>query len=74
MPGEHQVFTAEQHLSADGAGPTGPAGRRIVEVKGIELSPELASQLVERGAAWMADQLSQAIEHAAGAPGRRCPP
>jgi hypothetical protein len=47
---------------------------RIVEVKGIELSQELAAQLVERGAAWMADQLSQAIEHAAGAPGRRCPP
>ncbi len=47
---------------------------RIVEVKGIELSPELAAQLVERGAAWMADQLSQAIEHAAGAPGRPCPP
>lgn len=47
---------------------------RIVEVKGIELSPELAAQLVERGAAWMADQLSQAIEHAAGVPGRRCPP
>jgi hypothetical protein len=47
---------------------------RIVEVKGIELSQELAAQLVERGAAWMADQLSQAIEYAAGAPGRRCPP
>jgi hypothetical protein len=47
---------------------------RIVEMKGIELSPELAAQLVERGAAWMADQLSQAIEHAAGVPGRRCPP
>ena len=47
---------------------------RIVELKGIELSPELAAQLVERGAAWMADQLSQAIEHAAGATGRRCPP
>jgi hypothetical protein len=49
---------------------------RIVEVKGLELSPELASKLIERGAAWMADQLSQAIEHASGAVGpalRRCP-
>lgn len=50
---------------------------RIVELKGIELSPELAERLVERGAAWMADQLSQAIEHSSGAVGparRRCPP
>jgi hypothetical protein len=49
---------------------------RIVEVKGIELSPELAAKLIERGAAWMADQLSQAIEHSSGAVGpalRRCP-
>lgn len=49
---------------------------RIVEVKGIELTPELATKLIERGAAWMADQLSQAIEHASGAVGpamRRCP-
>jgi hypothetical protein len=47
---------------------------RIVEVKGIELSEELAAQLVDRGAAWLADQLSQAIEHDARTPGRRCPP
>ena len=50
---------------------------RIVEVKGIELTPELATRLIDRGSAWMADQLSQAIEHAAGrtaAPAaRRCP-
>jgi hypothetical protein len=49
---------------------------RIVEVKGIELGPELAAKLVERGAAWMADQVSQAIEHSAGAARsarRRCP-
>jgi hypothetical protein len=36
----------------------------------------LAAKLVDRGGAWMADQVSQAIEHAAGgshpAP-RRCP-
>lgn len=49
---------------------------RIVEVKGIELTPELAAKLVQRGAAWMADQVSQAIDHTSGASGsaaRRCP-
>jgi hypothetical protein len=49
---------------------------RIVEVKGIELGPELAAKLIERGAAWMADQVSQAIEHSSGATrpvARRCP-
>jgi hypothetical protein len=40
---------------------------RIVEIKGLELTPELASRLVDRGAAWMADQVSQSIETAAGA-------
>jgi hypothetical protein len=48
---------------------------RIVEIKGLELTPELASRLVERGAAWMADQISQSIETAAGtaaAARRRC--
>jgi len=46
---------------------------RIVEIKGLELAPELASRLVDRGAAWMADQISQSIESAAGteAGGRR---
>lgn len=51
---------------------------RIVEFKGLELGPELAARLTERGAAWMADQLSQVIELAArsptSAPARRCPP
>ena len=50
---------------------------RIVELKGIELTPELGAKLAERGGAWMADQVSQAIEHAAGgaaAEGRRCSP
>ena len=50
---------------------------RIVELKGLELTPELAARLVERGAAWMADQVSQAIEHSSGGPRpatRRCPP
>jgi hypothetical protein len=50
---------------------------RIVELKGLELTPELGARLVDRGAAWMADQLAQAIEHARN-PGaaipRRCPP
>lgn len=48
---------------------------RIVEVKGIELTRELAAKLVERGAAWMADQVSQSIEYAAGnsEAARRCP-
>jgi len=48
---------------------------RIVEVKGIELSHELAAKLAERGAAWMADQVSQSIEYAAGdaEAARRCP-
>lgn len=49
---------------------------RIVELKGIELTPELAAKLAERGGAWMADQVSQAIEHSATGPGsspRRCP-
>jgi hypothetical protein len=53
---------------------TSLVSNRIVEIKGVELSAELAAQLVERGAAWMADQVSQAIEHAAGGPSRRCPP
>lgn len=49
---------------------------RIVELKGIELTPELAAKLAERGGAWMADQVSQAIEHAERGPAagpRRCP-
>jgi hypothetical protein len=48
---------------------------RIVEIKGLELTPELAARLVERGAAWMADQISQSIEAASGTPAagrRRC--
>lgn len=55
---------------------TALVSNRIVEVKGIELSQELALKLVDRGAAWMADQLSQAIEYAAGGGTvvqRRCP-
>jgi hypothetical protein len=50
---------------------------RIVEIKGLELTPELATRLVDRGAAWMADQISQSIEAAAaGQPvgQRRCRP
>ncbi len=50
---------------------------RIVEFKGLELTPELAARLTERGSAWMADQLSQVIELARNPTGpvaRRCPP
>ena len=36
---------------------------RIVEFKGLELTPELAARLTERGSAWMADQLAQAIDY-----------
>jgi hypothetical protein len=50
---------------------------RIVQLKGLELTPELAARLTERGSAWMADQLSQVIELARNPTGgrtRRCPP
>lgn len=50
---------------------------RIVEFKGLELTPELAARLTERGSAWMADQLAQAIDYSRsrGRPvERRCPP
>jgi hypothetical protein len=50
---------------------------RIVELKGLELTPELAARLIDRGSAWMADQLSQVIELVGKSPGiptRRCPP
>lgn len=56
---------------------TAIVSNRIVEIKGLELTPELASRLVERGAAWMADQISQSIETASGAESaapRRCRP
>jgi hypothetical protein len=49
---------------------------RIVELKGFGMSDDLTERLTERGAAWMADQVDQAIQWAA-APGarvaRRCP-
>lgn len=50
---------------------------RIVEFKGLELTPELAARLTERGSAWMADQLAQAIDYSRSPgrpPARRCPP
>jgi Protein of unknown function (DUF2380) len=46
---------------------TALVSNRVVEIKGLELTPELAARLVDRGAAWMADQISQSIEHASGA-------
>jgi hypothetical protein len=54
---------------------TAIVSNRIVEIKGLELTPELATRLVDRGAAWMADQISQSIETASGsgtAERRRC--
>jgi hypothetical protein len=56
---------------------TAIVSNRIVELKGLELGPDLAARLAERGAAWMADQISQVIELAAhpGTPmARRCRP
>ena len=56
---------------------TALVSNRIVEFKGLELTPELAARLTERGSAWMADQLSQVIELARNPTGpvaRRCPP
>jgi Protein of unknown function (DUF2380) len=49
---------------------------RVIEIKGLELGPDLARHLVLRGAAWMADQISQAIEYSIhqGAAPRRCSP
>jgi hypothetical protein len=55
---------------------TALVSNRIVEVKGIELTPELAARLVERGAAWMADQVAQAIDYTSATSRpvpRRCP-
>jgi len=50
---------------------------RIVGLKGLELGPDLAARLIERGAAWMADQVSQVLERATRPVGpwpRRCAP
>jgi hypothetical protein len=56
---------------------TALVSNRIVEIKGLELTPELAARLTERGSAWMADQLSQVIELAQSPTSpvaRRCRP
>ena len=56
---------------------TALVSNRIVEFKGLELTPELAARLIERGSAWMADQLSQVIELAQSPTSpvaRRCRP
>ena len=50
---------------------------RVVELKGFGMSPALTARLAERGAAWMADQVDQAIGWAATARtpvARHCPP
>lgn len=56
---------------------TALVSNRIVEFKGLELTPELAARLTECGSAWMADQLSQVIElsrNPTSSAARRCPP
>ena len=49
---------------------------RAVELKGFGMTPDVTARLTVRGAAWMADQVSQAVEWAAGGsrevPARRC--
>ena len=58
--------------AADGA----VVSNRVVELKGFGMSDDLTVRLTERGAAWMADQVDQAIGWAAapGAPPpRHCP-
>jgi hypothetical protein len=55
---------------------TALVSNRIVELKGLELDPGLGERLARRGAAWMADQVSQVIELSmvpGRAPQRRCP-
>ena len=58
--------------AADGA----IVSNRAVELKGFGMSDDLTARLTQRGAAWMADQVDQAIEWATtsrtGA-ARRCP-
>ena len=49
---------------------------RAVELKGFGMTPEVTAHLTRRGAAWMADQVSQAVDWAAAGggavPARRC--
>ena len=58
--------------TADGA----VVSNRVVELKGFGMSDDLTARLTQRGAAWMADQVDQAIGWATGRPARaprRCP-
>jgi len=55
---------------------TSLVSNRVVELKGLELDPGLGERLARRGGAWMADQVSQAIELSLApgrVPPRRCP-
>jgi hypothetical protein len=54
--------------AADGA----VVSNRVVELKGFGMSDDLTARLTQRGAAWMADQVDQAIEWST-TPGRRAP-
>ena len=49
---------------------------RVVELKGFGMTPGVTARLTTRGAAWMADQVAQAVDWAVGGsrelPARRC--
>jgi hypothetical protein len=71
------VWAADLHAHVVRLRDTVLVSNCVVELKGLELTPELAARLTDRGSAWMADQLSQVIELALQPPGgrdRRCPP
>jgi len=55
--------------AADGA----IVSNRVVELKGFGMSEDLTARLTQRGAAWMADQVDQAIAWSTAAPGARAP-
>jgi hypothetical protein len=69
------VTDLQAHVVRVGSGRV--VSNRVVELKGFGMAPALTARLAERGAAWMADQVDQAIGWAA-APGapvvRHCPP
>lgn len=52
-----------------------PVSTRIVELKGLGMDPQLTSRLANRGAAWLVDQVLQAIARfdGDGGPARPCP-
>lgn len=52
-----------------------PVSTRIVELKGLGMDSQLTSRLANRGAAWLVDQVLQAIARfdGDGGPARPCP-